>query len=761
MSIETASTIQDLPEEPIGAMGAPDRVDGHPANVSRRGFLAGTAGAGAGAFVLGVGLPVGKARAAVPASAPVIRVPAFLSVKPDGTVHLLSPFMEGGQGIFTALAQIIGEEMDADPASFVVEAAPVSPDYLVAQGGRRVTGGSRSVRSSYATMRKLGATARFMLMRAGADHLGVPMAQLSTEPGRVVHAASGRSVAYGALAAHALDMPAPPPGSVTLKDKADFRWIGKPVARLDIYVKSTGKAKYAIDTKVEGMVHAAVQHAPRLGLTVGTIRNEDQIKAMRGVISVHRLPGAVAVVADHWWDARKAVEAAQVDWQEPATHDGMRYMPADFDSAAFRAGLAKGQGPEDVAEHEGDVAAALASARTRVEAVYHSQYVAHGQLEPPSATAHFRPDGVLELWTPNQAPDMFVADIARRTGLPPEKIILHSPMLGGFFGRHFLYNTANPFPQAIQLAKEVGRPVKLIWSREEEFLRDAVRPMASVRFQAGLDANGMPVALNVVSATEGPTEAIANARGAAIDPAAVEGLAGKKYAISNTRIAQRYVKNPTVMGYWRSVGNSMNDFFYEGFLDELADKGGQDPYDLRLHLLQDNRRLTTLLKAAVELSGGWKRGPFKAPDGSLRARGLAMASPFGSETAAVAEVSIRDGQVRVHEVWQAIDPGSIVNPAIVEAQVNSAVALGVSQVLFEDVAYENGQPVARNFDTYPILPLEQMPRVHVRIVESGEAMGGIGEPGLPAIPPAVANAVSHLTGQRVRSMPLSRLKFTA
>jgi isoquinoline 1-oxidoreductase beta subunit len=192
------------------------------------------------------------------------------------------------------------------------------------------------------------------------------------------------------------------------------------------------------------------------------------------------------------------------------------------------------------------------------------------------------------------------------------------------------------------------------------------------------------------------------------------------------------VKNPTVMGYWRSVGNSMNDFFYEGFLDELADKGGQDPYDLRLHLLQDNRRLTTLLKAAVELSGGWKRGPFKAPDGSLR--GLAMASPFGSETAAVAEVSIRDGQVRVHEVWQAIDPGSIVNPAIVEAQVNSAVALGVSQVLFEDVAYENGQPVARNFDTYPILPLEQMPRVHVRIVESGEAMGGIGEPGLPAIP---------------------------
>ena len=394
-----------------------------------------------------------------------------------------------------------------------------------------------------------------------------------------------------------------------------------------------------------------------------------------------------------------------------------------------------------------------------VNATYRSQFVNHAQLEPPSTLARFNPDGTLELWLPNQAPDMFLADIARQTGLDPQKIMIHSPLLGGFFGRHFLYNTACPYPQAIQLAKEVGRPIKLIWSREEEFLRDVLRPMAVVRFRAGLDAHGIPVALEAVSATEGPTEAINNKRGPKLDPTALEGLTNKSYAIPHRRIAQLYVKGPAMLGYWRSVGNSMNDFLYETFLDELADKGGQDPYELRLRLLQGNQRLTNLLKSVGDLCGGWKRGPFVAADGTRRARGVAMASPFGSETAAVAEVSIENGEVRVHDVWQAIDPGSIVNPAIIEAQVNGGTALGLSQVLLEEKVYENGVPVARNYDMYPILPPDRMARVHVRIVESGAKMGGIGEPPLPAVPPAVANAVSRLTGQRIRSMPLSRYNF--
>jgi len=355
---------------------------------------------------------------------------------------------------------------------------------------------------------------------------------------------------------------------------------------------------------------------------------------------------------------------------------------------------------------------------------------------------------------------MFRADIAKRTGLDPARITLHSPLLGGFFGRHFLYDSANPYPQAIALAKAVGRPVKLIWSREEEFLRDAMRPMAVVKFRAALDEKGLPVAIEAISATEGPTEAIAGKQGDTVDPTALEGLSGKAYAIANKRTAQIYVKGPAMLGYWRSVGNSLNDFFYESFLDELADKGGHDPFELRLQLLRDNPRLTTLLQAVGELSGGWKRGPFTAEDGSKRARGVAMASPFGSEAAVIAEVSLEGGQVKVHDIWQAIDPGSIVNPAIIEAQVNGAVSLGLSQVLLEESVWLNGMPRARNYDLYPVLPPSRMARVHVRIVESGAKMGGIGEPPLPAVAPAVANAVAQLTGQRVRSMPLSRHTFS-
>lgn len=740
-----------------------DLPTGAPVNISRRGFLLRAAGASAGALVLGFGIPVDGARAAA-TTAPIkpgTRVPAFLEIRPDGTIHLRSPFMEGGQGIYTAMAQIVGEELDADPAQFVVESAPTGPDYLVVNGVMRITGGSMSVRTSYETMRRVGAMARHMLLQAGAARLGVPIAALSTEPGRVVHQASGRSIGYGALAAQALDLPSPDPASVPLKDPAQFRWIGKSIPRLDIHDKSTGKALYAIDMRVEGMLHAAVQHAPRYGLTVGAIRNEDQLKAMPGVHSVHRLPGAVAVVAERWWNAKRAVEAALVDWQEPADKTSIRYMPADFATDAFRDQLAARAQQGETAETQGDPAAAFDKPAKHVEATYHSQYVVHGQLEPPSALARFNDDGTLELWFPNQAPDMFLADAAKRTGLDPAKITIHSPLLGGFFGRHFVYPDASPYPQAILLAKATGRPVKLIWTREEEFLRDTHRPLAVVRLRGALDTGGMPIAIEAISRTEGPTEGIANQRGKELDATALEGLTNKSYAIPNRRIAQDFVKQPAMIGYWRSVGNSMNDFFYESFLDELADAGGQDPLALRLHLLRDNARLTTLLKAAVDLSGGWKRGPYMAQDGTRRARGIAMASPFGTETAAIAEVSIQGGQVQVHELWQAIDPGSIVNPAIIDAQVNGAVALGTSQVLLEEAAYQDGVPVARNYDGYPILPPDRMPRVQVRIVESGAKMGGIGEPGLPAVPPAIANAISHLTGQRVRSMPLSRLRFGA
>ncbi len=732
-----------------------------PVNLSRRRFLASTA---VGALVIGFGLPLGSGRVQAATAAAAgergTQVPAFLEIRPDNTIRLLSPFIEGGQGTFTAMAQIVGEELDADPATFLVECAPPGEAFVVMENGMRITGGSMSVRMSYPTMRRLGALARAMLLEAGAQALKVPVGELSTEPGKVVHAASGRSLTYGELAGRAMDLPVPDVASVKLRDPSQFRWIGKPVKRLDAYDKSTGKALYSIDMKVDGMLHAAVQHAPRLGMTVGSLRNEDQVKAMPGVHSVHRLPGAVAVVAERWWHAKRAVESIQVDWLEPTADSKVRGMPKDFSSDEHFKRLAAETGPARDDENEGDVAGTLANAKTKIEATYHNQYLHHAQLEPPSALARFNADGSLEIWLPNQAQDMFLADIAKRTGLDPSRITLHSPLLGGFFGRHFLYDSASPYPQAIELAKAVGRPVKLIWSREEEFLRDVLRPVAAVNFRGALDSDGWPVAIEAVSATEGPTEALAGKQGEKLDPTALEGLSGKSYAIPNKRIAQIYVKGPVMLGYWRSVGNSLNDFFYEAFLDELADKGGKDPFELRLHLLRENPRLTTLLKAVGELSGGWKRGPFVAEDGSKRARGVAMASPFGTQTAVIAEVSIENGQVKVHDIWQAIDPGSIVNPAIVEAQVNGAVSLGLSQVLLEEAVYVDGLPRARNYDLYPVLPPSRMARVHVRVIESGEKMGGIGEPPLPAVAPAVANAVATLTGQRIRSMPLSRYSFT-
>jgi isoquinoline 1-oxidoreductase beta subunit len=726
---------------------------GAPVNISRRRFLLASAGASAGALVIGFGLPLDPARGQA-AVVPGTRVPAFLEIRPDGTIRLQSPFVEGGQGIFTAMAQLVGEELDADPALFIVENAPTGIDYRVVGNGRRGTGGSNSVKSSHLVMRRLGALARAMLLSAAAQSLGVPVSELTTEPGFVVHAASGRKLGYGVLAAAALDLPVPAPDSVTLKDRAAFRWIGKPVARIDVRAKSTGKAVYAIDAHVDGMLHAAVQHAPRLGLVAGAIRNEAAIRAMPGVHSVHTLPGAVAVVAERFWNARRAVEAADVDWRESSDAAGIRLMPADFSTSGYLAALAAATGPGDVHETAGDSAAALAGAAKVITATYQSQNLNHGQLEPPATLARFNPDGTLDIWAPNQSPDGFLADIAQHAGLTPDKVRLHSTLLGGFFGRHFKYNTANPYPQAIALAKAVGRPVKLIWTREEEFLRDTLRPMALVQFRAGLDAAGLPVAIEAISACEGPSEGIANKRGEKLDAAALEGLTGKQYAIPNRLMTQRFVKTPVTLGYWRSVGHSMNDFFYECFLDEIAAQGGKDPYELRLHLLADNRRLSTLLKAVAELSGGWKAGPFVAADGTHRARGVAMASPFGSEVAAIAEVSIEGGQIKVHDIWQAIDPGNVVNPAIVAAQVMSASALGLSQVLLEQAVYKDGMPVARNFDAYQVLRPDRMARVSTRIVESGEKMGGIGEPGLPAVPPAVANAVSRLTGKRVRAMPL-------
>lgn len=717
--------------------------------LSRRAALGGLA---AGALTLGFGLP----RAAVAQGAPgaskyASAVSAFLEIRPNGTIHLLSPFVEGGQGVDIGAVQIIAEELDADPAQFTVSCAPVAEPYNIMFGDTmRITGGSFSIRSSYETFRKVGATARAMLVTAAAEKLGVPASRLTTSMGHVVDAQTGRSLAYGELAAAAAKLPTPT--QVTLKAPADFKVIGQPMRRLDSRAKSTGAAQYAIDARVEGMLQAAVLHAPLLGQEPQAIGNEAEIKAMPGVHSVHKLPGAVAVVADRWWRARKAIDAIKVTWAGGG-------VPADFSSAGQLAVFRQAaSNPGAAAESHGDAAAALAAGGKIVEAEYDAPYLAHAQLEPPSALAAFQADGSLDLTLPNQAPGFYQGAAAQVAGLKPEQVRIHSPILGGFFGRHFLYGPANVFPQAILLAKATGRPVKVIWSREEEFRRDAYRPLSYAKFRAALGPDGLPTAIHAVAVGEGPMGRhfpgfLSNP---AVDDSVVEGIKEKPYGVPNRRVD--YVKSvhPGNVGFWRSVGHSMNDFFYEAFLDELAGAAGKDPFEYRLALLKDKPRYLTLLRTVGELSGGWRRGPYDAPDGTKRARGVSMASPFGSETATIAEVSLKGKEAVVHHLWVAIDPGKAVNPRVIESQVRSAAAIGLSTALVEELVFKDGQPEAANFDGYPILTPDRMPQITVKVVESGAPMGGVGEPGTPGVPPAVVNAVAVLTGRRVRTLPLAK-----
>ncbi|MFG1479127.1 molybdopterin cofactor-binding domain-containing protein [Xanthobacter sp. V4C-4] len=722
-------------------------------NLSRRRFL----GIGAGALVLGAVLPT-AVRAAVPvadAVKPGTRVPAFLVVTPDNRFTLLSPFVEGGQGISTGLAQILGEELDVAPARFTVECAPPGPDYALVDG-LRLTGGSFSTRSSYAALRRLGATARDMFIRAAATRFKLAPEAIATDDATLV-LPDGRRIPYGEVAAEALALA--PADDVKLRDPSTFRYIRQPVPRLDARAKSTGRAVYAIDQKLEGMLYAAVVHADHLGTEPVSIANEDAVAAMPGVHSVHWLPGAVAVAADSWFRARKAVEALKVTWSRPVA-TGLDAMAADYSSAGLLAALKASEAKGLVAEQQGDVARAFAHAAKVIEAEYDAPYLAHAQLEPPSSMARFNGDGTLELWVPNQMPDLFVSLAARAAALPPDKVILHSPQLGGFFGRHFAYGTANPFPQAIILAKATGRPVKVLWSREEEFKMDALRPLSFSRFRAALDAAGQPVAIEVRTVGEGPLGRYFGLPDGKVDDSAVEGIIKKPYAIANRSVAFVKRAHPAPLAFWRSVGHSMNDYFYESFFDEMADAGGQDPFALRRALLQHDPRRLKLLDTVADLSGGWRRGPYAA-EGGRRARGVAMASPFGSETATIAEVSVEGGAVKVHNVWVAFDPGSIVNPAIVTSQVESAVALGLSSTLVEELAYASGVRQSHNFDDYPILTRADMPAVHVAIVESGAPMGGVGEPGLPGVPPAVVNAVAALTGRHIRSLPLAKARFGA
>jgi isoquinoline 1-oxidoreductase beta subunit len=715
-------------------------------NLSRRGFL-GSSALAAGGLLLGFTLPV-RTRADAATAEPA-ELTAFLRIAPDGGITFFDPFVEMGQGTYTSIPQIVAEELDADLTSFTVEQAPPGDAYKVMFGGtRRFTGGSRSVRSSYETMRKVGATARAMLVQAAARQWGSGPAECVTEHGRVVHIFSDRKLTYGELAAAAAQLE--PPANPTLKAPDQFSLIGTSAKRTDTPFKVNGKAEFGIDVRLPGMVYAAIRHNPVFGSTLKSY-DAAKIKGMPGVVGAYEVPNGVAVVADSFWRAKQAAAALPVTYDQGENAD----LTSDGLLQTLQARLDE---PGAAAEREGDVKAALAGAAHRIEATYAAPFLAHATMEPMNCTAEVKSDGCT-VWAPNQGVDPVVGVAARITGLAPEKITAFTPYLGGGFGRRSVLDYV---AEVVTLAKAVGRPVKLVWTREEDTQHDHFRPLSTVRLRAGLDEQGQPIALHATTVGDGPLRRLfpSALKNPALDRSVFEGLNDKPYAIPAREVDYVYEPIPVPIGFWRSVGNSMNAFFYESFLDELAHAAGADPVAYRRALLAKTPDYLNVLDKVATMAG-WKGAVYKGPDGAPRAMGVALHESFGSIVGEIAEVGVEGGAAKVHKVWCAIDVGTVVNPEIVRAQMESGIVYGLSATLLEEVTLAKGRVEQANFDTYPVLPPDRMPEIEVQVLASGRPIGGVGEPGTPPIAPAVCNAVFTLTGQRIRRLPLARYQLKA
>jgi len=666
----------------------------------------------------------------------------WVHIGTDGMVTITVDKSEMGQGVNTSYPMLVAEELDADLALVRVGAAPENPAGWTRRMG---TGGSSSVRSSYDTLRKAGAAARAMLVTAAAQQWGVDAATCRTEKGAVIHTATGRTLAYGALAsrAGALPVPADPP----LKDPKDFRILGTRVRRLDTPAKVNGTARFGIDTRVPGMLYASIERSPAFGGGVSRV-DDSRARTMPGVKRVVQLAAvksarsenAVAVVADSYWHALAARRALHIEW-----NDGPN---GSLDSTAIRARLAQLAEKAGIpARTEGDASAAMKSAAKTIEAVYEVPYLAHATMEPMNCTAHVRDDGC-DVWAPTQGQSGTQQVAAEVAGLPPEQVRVHTTYLGGGFGRR---SETDFVAEAVQLSRVMGAPVQVIDTREDDVRHDFYRPTTYNRFAAGFDAGGRVVAWThrIVGAS------IATSKGRpprdGIDGSLVEGAANVPYEIPGILVEQTIADLPIPLGYWRSVGSSHNAYLTECFVDEVARAAGKDPYEFRRALLANHPRHLGVLELAAEKAGWGKPLP------TGRTRGIAVAESFGSYVAEVAEVSLDGNSVpRVHRVVCAVDCGPIVNPDTIEAQMQSGIVYGLTAALYGDITIDRGRVRQGNFNDYPMLRMKEMPAVEVYIVPSSEKQGGIGEPGTPPIAPAVCNAIFAATGKPVRRLPIVR-----
>ncbi len=747
-----------------------------PASNNRRRFLLSAIGLG-GALVVGWGLlpPRQRLHGKLPLSVKdgEIALNGWLKIAPDGLVTVAMPRCEMGQGVSTALPMLVAEELDVALAQVQVEQAPLDkiygnvamlPDGLPFHGddtglvkrsaqwltakmarelGLQITGGSSSVKDGWGPMREAGATARAMLVAAAAREWEVPVGECKTANGTVSHA-SGKSLPYGQLLSRLQPVAA---DAVRLKPQAEFTLIGKPWPRRDSAAKVNGSAGFGIDARPPGLLYAAVKMSPTIGGQLQKFE-ADKVQSLPGVRAVVDFSaamaefgqgGGVAVVASSYWQAKKALDALPLVWLDgphaKLTHDAvMQELVQKLDTES------------GFTYHETGDISGLASAAKRVKAEYRAPFLAHCAMEPINCTAKVE-QGKVQLWAPTQVQSIAVDAAAEVAKLGRDQVELNVTLLGGGFGRRLEVDFIR---QSVAIAAALpGVPVQTIWSREQDMTHDMYRPTALARFDAGLDAAGQVVAYDNHSAggsiTHQVLERSFGLKGMGPDKTTAEGEYDMPYELANQRIRHVIVPTPVPLGYWRSVGHSHNAFFKESFIDELAQAAGQDPVQFRRSLLKKHPRYLAVLDAVVKQAG-------TAPPG--RAHGVALHQSFGSIVAQVAEVSLQEKEIRVHRVVCAVDCGIAVNPNIISQQIESAIVFGLSAALMGEITIKDGQVQQTNFHDYPVLRMNQAPHVETIIIASSEHPEGIGEPGLPPIAPAVANAVFKLSGQRLRSLPL-------
>ncbi|RQS72605.1 xanthine dehydrogenase family protein molybdopterin-binding subunit [Burkholderia sp. Bp8963] len=712
----------------------------------RRTFLK---AAGAAAVSLTIGFEwIGAGRRALAATAPAAEFApnAFLRVTPDGIVTVIAKHVELGQGAYTGIATIVAEELDADWSSVRVESAPADATRYanLAFGKIQGTGGSSAMANSWQQLREAGGKARAMLVSAAAARWNVPAAELTTRDGFVTHAKSGKQASYGALVAEAAALPVP--DKVTLKQPAEFRLIGHKIPRVDASAKSNGTAQFTLDVSLPGMLVALMQRPPRFG---GTVKSFDATaaKAVPGVVSVVQVPRGVAVVATGFWAAKQGRDALKVEWDETgAEKRSSAEIMREYRQLADKPGVS--------ARKDGDADAAIAGATRKISASYEFPYLAHAPMEPLDAVVRLTPDSC-EIWAGDQFQTIDQGNAAQVAGLKPEQVKIHTMYAGGSFGRRA--NVWSDYVvEAVSIAKALGangKPVKLQWTREDDVTGGLYRPMYFHKLDAGLTADGKLVGWrhrivgqSILAGT--PFEPVMVKNG--VDATSVEGAANLPYAVPNVSVELTTTKAGVPVLWWRVVGSSHTAYAVEAFIDEAAHTAGKDPYLFRRDLLAKEPRLRGVLELAAAKAGWDPAKPL--PKG--RGRGIAVAEAFKSYVAQVAEVSVdADGKVKVDRLVCAVDCGIAINPDIVAAQMEGGMGFGLGAVLHSAITLKDGEVEQRNFDTYQVLRIAEMPKVEVHIVPSAEAPTGVGEPGVAPVGPAVANAIFAATGKRHYTLP--------